>query len=198
MTQVSFIDLAGLVDDAGFNAGTDQQEGIAIVCAESGRNPDAVHHNLGADGVTVLSTDRGLWQINDKAHPEVTDAMAFDAVLATKEAARISSKGSNFVPWSTWGNGAYKAHLEAAAVALAGLALRRKLSTAQAALTATAASLAAAHADLATAQAEVISDEALIATQRSDLAACQSALSAANTANAALQAKIAKARADLT
>jgi hypothetical protein len=142
------------------------------VCAESGRNPLAVHHNLAADGVTVLSTDRGLWQINDKAHPEVTDAMAFDAVLSTKEAARISSKGSNFVPWSTWGNGAYKVHLEAAAVALAGHALKVKLTACQTALT-------LAQAELKTVQDEVITDEGLIASLRGMLSTSDAGLQAA-------------------
>jgi hypothetical protein len=152
MSQVSFIDLADLLDAAGFNGGTDTQEGIAIVCAESGRDPTAVHRNMAADGVTVLSTDRGLWQINDKAHPEVTDAMAFDPVQATAAAARISSKGSNYAPWSTFGNDAYKPHMEAAAVAMAGARARRNL---QAALTAAQSLLANVKAQLAQAQIKI-------------------------------------------
>lgn len=112
MATVTFIDLAQMLDDAGFPAGTPQANGIAVVCAESGRRTDAVYVNT--DG----SRDRGLWQINDRWHPEVTDEMAFDAKIATREALRISQGGTDYSPWSTWQNGAYKTHLEAARVAL--------------------------------------------------------------------------------
>ncbi len=47
-------------------------------CENLELNPKAVNTN--ADS----SRDRGLFQINDKWHPEVSDKMAFDPVLATQ------------------------------------------------------------------------------------------------------------------
>lgn len=114
MTTIAYIDVAKLLDNAGFPAGTSQLHGVAIIAAESGRNPDARHVNT--DG----SVDRGLWQINDKAHPGIPDLCAYDPVCATKQALHISSGGSDYTAWSTWTNGAYEKHLEAARVALDG------------------------------------------------------------------------------
>lgn len=114
MAVIPFIDLVPLLSDAGFAGGTSQATGIAIIAAESGRDPAATHVNT--DG----SVDRGLWQINSKAHPEVTDAQAFDPVQATVAAFTISDKGTNYSPWSTYTNLAYRTHTEAAKVALDG------------------------------------------------------------------------------
>ena len=114
MAAIPFIDLVPLLSNAGFAGGTVQATGIAIIAAESGRDPSATHVNT--DG----SVDRGLWQINNKAHPEVTDAQAFDPVQATAAAFTISNKGTDFSPWSTYKNLAYRTHTEAAKVALDG------------------------------------------------------------------------------
>lgn len=140
MSIVAFIDCVKLVDDAGFPAGTSQLDGVCIIAAESGRNPDAKHVNT--DG----SIDRGLWQINDKAHPDVTDAMAYDPVQATAAAFTISKGGTDYSAWSTFTNDAYRAHLEAGKVALDGwlrakraaaalATLQAKIDAAKAALT---------------------------------------------------------------
>lgn len=146
MSVIAYIALAEILDEAGFPGGTSQADGLAIVQAESGRNPLAKHENLAADGVTVLSTDRGLWQINDKAHPDVTDETAYDPVLSTKAALSISKGGTDYGPWSTFTNGAYRAHVEAAKVALDGAAqirrLKAQLATANDAVAKAEASLA--------------------------------------------------------
>ena len=46
---------------------------VPVEWAEAGGNADAKHGNT--DG----SIDRGLWQINSRWHPQVTDAQAYHA-----------------------------------------------------------------------------------------------------------------------
>lgn len=92
-------------------------KGVAIVEAESSHDPRVTHENDESSGEYAGSVDRGLWQINDKAHPEVTDEMAFDPVRATKEAVRIKGSG-DYTAWSAYKNGAWKAHRKLGWVAL--------------------------------------------------------------------------------
>lgn len=56
----------------------DAELAVAVAKCESGLNPAAVNTNT--DG----SRDRGLYQINEKYHPEVTDAQAFDIIFSTQ------------------------------------------------------------------------------------------------------------------
>jgi hypothetical protein len=93
---------------------TGPEVAVAIALAESGGHTDALHVNPGPPP----SRDRGLWQINDRFHPEVTDAQAFEAVQATVAAHRISRGGRDWSPWHAFTTGAYRAHLEAARVAV--------------------------------------------------------------------------------
>jgi len=51
---------------------------VRVAKAESGLSPTA--KNTNTDG----SIDRGLYQINNKYHPEVTDEQAYDIVLSTR------------------------------------------------------------------------------------------------------------------
>lgn len=81
----------------------------AIALAESGGNPTA--RNTNVDG----SVDRGLMQINNVWHPEVSDAQADDPLSAMFAAWRISARGTDFSPWSTYESGAYKQFLASAA-----------------------------------------------------------------------------------
>lgn len=82
---------------------------IAIALAESGGQTHG-KDNVNADG----SRDRGLYQINSRWHPEVSDAQAYNAALASKEAFRISQSGTNFNPWTTYSTGIYKNYLKQA------------------------------------------------------------------------------------
>lgn len=81
----------------------------AIALAESGGNPGAI----GDQG-----TSYGLWQIHLPAHPGVSVGQATDPASAAKLAYSISSGGSNFGPWSTYTNGAYKAQLSGVTTAV--------------------------------------------------------------------------------
>jgi len=76
---------------------------VAVALAESrGRT-----HVINTAGNHPPSRDRGLWQINDYYHPEVTDAMAFDPILCATAALRISNGGRDWHPWSTYVSGSY-------------------------------------------------------------------------------------------
>lgn len=69
----------------------------AIAKAESGWRPDA----LGRNGNGTV--DRGLWQINS-IHGGLS---TFDIHANAASAVRISSNGTNWGPWTTYGSGAY-------------------------------------------------------------------------------------------
>jgi hypothetical protein len=86
--------------------------------AESGGNPSA--RNVNSD--SHHSVDRGLWQVNNYWHPEVSDSCAFSSGCNAKAALKISSGGSNWSPWATYNGGAYKSHLSAARSACGELA----------------------------------------------------------------------------
>lgn len=124
MSVVSYIDLARLVDEAGFPRGLEQARAIAVCCAESGRNPAAVNVNEG--GSAPGSRDRGLFQINDYWHPEVPDEVAFDPAGACRAALAIQ-QGAGWGAWAAYTNNAYERYLEPAKVALNGYERERKL-----------------------------------------------------------------------
>lgn len=174
MTQIAFIDLAFLLDNAGFPDGESQANGLAVIACESGRDPAAKNTN-NPDG----STDRGLWQINSAAHPEVTDDCAYDStgVCSTGAAFKISNSGTDFGPWVCYSKGEYEAHMEAARVAL----------DAKARLQAKDAAIAALDAQITSLNAQLAQDSDQIANLTSQL-------SAANTQITALQTKIDNAK----
>jgi hypothetical protein len=88
-------------------AGFDQQgvnTMVAIGKAESGLRPDY-----------TLSTSReysvGPFQINLKAHPQISEATARDPYQAAAYAYQLSGGGKNFNPWTTYTSGKYKGYL---------------------------------------------------------------------------------------
>lgn len=88
---------------------------VAVALAESGGDTQAVNVNNDA----TRSRDRGLFQINSRWHPEVTDAQAFDPAANAAAAYRISAGGTSWSQWSTWKNGAATAQMVRARVAIA-------------------------------------------------------------------------------
>lgn len=100
MSRLSAAQIAAHAHAAGFR-GTALRNAVAVALAESNGDPRAV----GVNSDRWRSRDRGLWQINDRWHPEVSDAEAFNPAQAAREAYRISSGGMSWSPWSTWKNG---------------------------------------------------------------------------------------------
>jgi hypothetical protein len=110
---VSDVQLAQIVHMGGFSGINTVTTGVAIVMAESGGQPKA--RNTNSDG----SVDRGMWQINNKAHPDVSDSVADDPIGATKAAYKISNGGKNWKPWATYTSGKYLLFMPRAAAAVA-------------------------------------------------------------------------------
>ena len=103
----TMLELMRAMRAAGFRRNYGLINGFALCLAENGkRDPLAVYTNT--DG----SVDRGPWQINNRAHPEVTDAMAFSLTRSCVEAYRISQQGSNYRPWAAWNNGNWERNVE--------------------------------------------------------------------------------------
>src|SRR5438552_14603916 len=91
---------------------------VAIAWAESGLRTDALGHNGPTSGCPNGSPDRGLWQINDCYHRDVSDACAFDASCNARAMLRISNNGTNWRPWSTFNSNAYHEYVPAAQIAV--------------------------------------------------------------------------------
>lgn len=73
-------------------------EAYAVIMRESKGKIRAV--NINRDG----SRDRGIFQINDKAHPDVSDDCAFNPQCAVRAALRISKNGTDWGPWASSGS----------------------------------------------------------------------------------------------
>jgi len=106
--------VAQIAYDAGFR-GDGLIKAIAIGWAESSFIPDNfnVHNN------TPPSRDRGLWEINDFYHKEVTDACAYDPVCAAGQVYRISKGGTDWHEWTTYGGDRYNQEYPKAVAAAA-------------------------------------------------------------------------------
>ena len=98
--------VAGTAASAGFT-GYGLTVAVAVGRAESGGRADAV--GIVGDG----SRDRGIWQINDRWHPEVSDACAFDPGCSALAVYRISRGGADWSSWVTYNSGAYLAYMPA-------------------------------------------------------------------------------------
>lgn len=107
--------IAKVAATAGFTSGS-LITAVAICLAESGGNTDAKGYNRDARG-NIISIDRGLWQINNVYHPEVSDTCAYNDTCNAQAAYTISSKGTNFNPWTTYTAGTYRQFITRATVA---------------------------------------------------------------------------------
>lgn len=97
---------------------------IAIAKAESNGKSNARCYNVGGGCSAVpvagvRSTDMGLFQINDKAHPKVTSSIADDPGAAAVVAYKIAKNGVNFHAWSSYNSGSYLKFIPAAEKAAA-------------------------------------------------------------------------------
>lgn len=100
--KISLSQAITLARNAGFS-GTSLVNIVSIALAESGLDANAQNCNNPGG-----SCDRGIIQINNYWHSEVTDQCAYDPQCAFKSAYTISQQGSSFQPWTTFTSGAYK------------------------------------------------------------------------------------------
>lgn len=99
---------------------------VAIALAESSCNPSAQGFNGPTSGCPNGSVDRGLWQVNSCYHSEVSNACAYQAQCNADAAYNISGAGSDWSPWSTYGNGAYISQLPLARASVFGISFQLK------------------------------------------------------------------------
>jgi hypothetical protein len=122
MAPLTAIEVARYAKQAGFT-GASLITAVAIAKAESGWRPDAVgDKNLTEPGEESV----GLWQINFRPRRDQPGSLRdpglnLEPLHNAVAAYVISGRGSNFGPWSTYTNGAYRAYLAAAAEAVAAL-----------------------------------------------------------------------------
>jgi len=84
--------IADVLYAAGFR-GEGLAMGVSIVLRESGGSPNARNWN------TNGTVDRGWWQWNSGAWPDISAEMADDPARATAKAYQVSKGGTSFGPW---------------------------------------------------------------------------------------------------
>ena len=100
-SALSYLAVAKLVKAAGVPCtGERIAVAVAVAKAESSFRPWITNTVGNSKG-----TDRGLFQINDYWHSEVSDTCAFSASCNTRAAVRISKTATNWNEWWTWKNG---------------------------------------------------------------------------------------------
>jgi peptidoglycan hydrolase-like protein with peptidoglycan-binding domain len=117
--KLTMAQVAALARAAGLPCGEPLALGVAIAVAESNLRGDALNRNSPTSGCADGSSDVGLWQINDCYHPGVSRACAFEAACNARAMVAISSAGTDWTPWTTYKNGAYRDSLAAAQAASA-------------------------------------------------------------------------------
>jgi hypothetical protein len=120
VTTLTPAQIAAVAKGAGFRDGAGYQGrgltwAVAIAIAESGGVVEETTTNTDK----WRSVDRGLWQINNHWHAEVTDAAALNAASCAAAAFTISRGGLDWHEWSTFKNGLAGAQLARAAAAAA-------------------------------------------------------------------------------
>jgi hypothetical protein len=97
---------------------------VAVCLAESGGNPAATGVNGPTPGCPNGSKDRGLWQINDCYHAEVSDACAYQIQCNADAAWNISSRGRDWEPWSTYNSGTWGSYIATARSNISGFVIQ--------------------------------------------------------------------------
>jgi hypothetical protein len=82
--------------------GEDLITAVCVMSAESARYTKA--YNINYPGSAQESIDRGVFQINDKAHPEVTEDEAYNAAFNVKFSHRMW-RDQGFKPWAAYNSG---------------------------------------------------------------------------------------------
>jgi malate synthase len=111
--QITTYEALALCYAVGFRSGN-LTTAVALMAAESARFTGAWHVNY--PGSLQESTDRGLFQINDKWHQDLSDSDAYDPVKNAAYAFKMSS-GRWFTPWAAYNSGAYKQNVRSVRLA---------------------------------------------------------------------------------
>lgn len=82
---------------------------VSIAKAESGGFDGATNWNPPTIDAPYGSLDRGILQINDWYHYEVSDSCAFDAECSFRQAYRISHNGTQYHEWASFVDDSYLA-----------------------------------------------------------------------------------------
>src|SRR6266567_5931908 len=125
-TCASYAAAAGWANNGNF--GGNLVTATAVCVAESGGNANIYY----CDGTGTVGTyppvtcpggsyDRGLWQVNSKAWPQVPDSCAFQPTCNANAAYAISVQGATFSPWAVYDGTGYTRYVGAAQTAVNGL-----------------------------------------------------------------------------
>lgn len=85
--------------------GKDLVTAVALMDAESARFPDSWHDNLDEDG-HLVSTDWGLYQINDKWH-DLELPYDLNPIANAELAHELYKFSQGFNPWAAYNSGAH-------------------------------------------------------------------------------------------
>jgi hypothetical protein len=91
---------------------------VAVGMGESRCRSSVWHRSRPTPGCPNGSIDRGIWQINDCYHAEVSDSCAQDAQCNANAAYRISRQGTDWRPWAAYQNRSYRRFLSQAQAAV--------------------------------------------------------------------------------
>lgn len=111
-TRLTQYQVASLAHSHGVACGTNLVRAVAITGAESGRYQYRYLRN------TNCSLDRGLWQINSGYWPSYS---SYTRATNAHGMYVISSHGTNWHPWVTYNNGAYRSYWSNACTAVRAL-----------------------------------------------------------------------------
>jgi len=105
--QLSIASALAACRAAGFSGRDEVVDAVCVMCAESALYVKAYHENLKPNG-EVDSTDRGLFQINDKWHPDLSIEDALMAAPNVVYARGMVVASGGFNPWAAYKSGAHE------------------------------------------------------------------------------------------
>jgi hypothetical protein len=100
----------GLPQFADTAAAIAQAESGGCLYAKAGPNDDRPVKTC-TYRYTTTENSYGLWQINRRAHPSYSAASLYTPLGNAEAAVAVASGGTNFDPWTTYTDGAYKTYL---------------------------------------------------------------------------------------
>lgn len=104
-----------LCHDVGWKSGDALKTAVAVMCAESARYPDSWHENyigVPPDELQLVSTDWGLFQINDRWHPDFELPDGLNPIRNAQYAYKMyKDQSKTFKAWAAFNSGAHEKFL---------------------------------------------------------------------------------------